>query len=107
MSSLKLVMLALIPMSAAIWSISAWYQWSPQVSQLKVPLGPGVGAADPAGVAPAARLGATVAGAAVVPDAPQAARNAPSPAVAPTAEASLRNSRRPIFEFRSAIPCSS
>ncbi len=50
-------MFALIPMSAAILSISAWYQWSPQVSQLNVPVGPGVGAAD--GAAPDATAGGT------------------------------------------------
>ena len=52
-------------------------------------------------------VGATVGGCRRRAGALQAARNAPSPAVAPTAPASFRNSRRSSCGFRSAIPCSS
>src|SRR5438105_9048603 len=98
MLSLKLVMLALIPISAAILSVSAWYQWSPQVSQLNVPVGPGVADAPAPADAPEAAEALAAAAAALgvdgPPVTPHAARNAPSPVVAPTAPASFRNSRR-------------
>src|SRR5450759_1649696 len=101
MLSLKLVTLPVILRSAAILSSWAWYQWSLQVSQLNVPVGPGVaeaatdgatlGATDAAvdGATDGAELAAT--DGAVVAVAPaHAARNAPSPAVAPAAPTSLR-----------------
>src|SRR3954453_13305465 len=114
MLSLKLVMFALIPISDAILSSSAWYQWSLQVSQLKVPVGPGV--AETAARREAAAVGAAlaadvdaaaVAGAWVAAVAPHAARNAPSPAVAPAAAASFRNSRRWSCLVSSSMPASS
>ena len=105
MLSLKLVMLALIPVSAAILSISAWYQWSFQLSQLKVPVGPGVAEATAADAAAVGAAEAAAEAAAVAPDAPHAARKAPSPTVAPVGPASLRKSRRWSCLVSSSIPC--
>src|SRR5262245_36261792 len=112
MLSLKLVMAALIPVSAAILSISAWYQWSPQVSQLNVPVGPGVAAADAAAAWLPAAAGTEAAGAAALGDglAPRgahAARDAAVAAVAPTPPGRFRKSRRSSCLFTSSIPSSS
>src|SRR5207249_3242224 len=95
MLSLNSVLLVLMLLAAAIASTCAWYQWSPQVIQLNVPVGAAVGAAD--GAAPAADgapAGADAAAGGVDRALEQAARNPPAPIATPAAPVTFRNWRR-------------
>src|SRR5258708_7138483 len=95
MLSLNSVALILMLLLAAMASTWAWYQWSPQVIQLNVPVGAALGAAV-AGAAlgaaePAAEVGAAVGAAVAAVE--QAATMPPMPTAALAAAVTLRNCR--------------
>src|SRR6266852_2140086 len=102
MLSLKSVLFVLMLFVAAIVSTWAWYQWSPQVIQLKVPVGGAVGVGAAVGPTLAPLVGAAVgAGVAAVE---HAAATPPSPMTALAAPVTLRNWRRLYSRIRSVIP---
>ena len=93
MLSLNSVLFTLMLFVAAMTSTWAWYQWSPQVIQLNVPVGGALGAAV-AGAAVGRRAGRRGGGAgAGVAAVEQAAATPPTPTAAPAAAVALRNCR--------------
>ncbi len=96
MLSLNSVLFTLMLLVAAIASTWAWYQWSPQVIQLNVPVGGALEAAAVAaavGAAEPAAVGAAVAAGVGVAAVEQAATMPPTPTAALAAPATLRNCR--------------
>src|SRR3954454_16139811 len=94
MLSLKSVLLALMLLLAAMTSICAWYQWSPQVIQLNVPVAATALGAAALGTGAALAAPPPVDGAEVAAGvAAHAARNPPTPTATPAALAALRNCR--------------
>src|SRR4249919_2508040 len=95
---------------AAMASSWAGYEWSPQVIQLKVPVGAAAvdaaadAAAEAGAPAEAAADGAELAAGAEDTAAEHAARRPPTPTAAPAAAVTLRNCRLLYSRIGSVIP---